>query len=199
MTVAHGIIEGEVAYACISPTQGSHMQRAGPSPFVLAHVPAILAALAALLTGCPMSWFVLGFACFDTCSTADLLFRSFGSGEALFMLPCVALVAVAVFVLHCLDTHQTGRALFVFLFFLVGGPVGIAVLYGLAQVALAVLSNSDNPYVDQEAADWMRLWTLALLLVAVVWSGALAALQWNVEWSPEWDQRWKRLSQRAAP
>jgi hypothetical protein len=126
--------------------------------------------LAALLTGCTMSWFLAAFACFDTCSTPDFYFAQLAPREALFMLPCVALaaLAVAVFVLHCLDAHQTGRALFVFLFFLVGGLVGIAVLYGLAQVALAVLSNSDNPYVNQQAADWMRGWTLALLLVALV-------------------------------
>src|SRR5436305_955862 len=99
------------------------MQRAGPSPLVLAHILSILAVLAALLTGCPMYWFALGFACFDTCSTPDYYFAHLAPGEALFMLPCVALaaLAVAVFVLHCRDTHQTGRALFVFLFLLVGG------------------------------------------------------------------------------
>jgi hypothetical protein len=135
------------------------MQRAGPSPLALAHVLAILAVLAALFPGCAMSWFVAAFACFDTCSTPDYYFAQLAPREALFMLPCVALaaLAVAVFVLHCLDTHQPGRALFVFLFFLVGGLLGAAALYGLAQVALAVLSNSDNPYVNQQAADWMRV------------------------------------------
>jgi hypothetical protein len=184
------------------------MQRAGPSSLVLAHILAILAVLAALLTGCAMSWFVAAFACFDTCSTADYYFAHLAPGEALFMLPCVALaaLAVAVFVPYCLDTHQPGRALFVFLFFLVGGLFGVAALYGLAQLALAILSNSDSPYVDQEAADWMRGWTVALMLVAVVWSGSLASLLWSTEWSPESEQRWKRLgqrwrrlSQRAAP
>ena len=162
------------------------MQRAGPSSLVLAHILAILAVLAALLTGCAMSWFVAAFACFDTCSTADYYFAHLAPGEALFMLPCVALaaLAVAVFVPYCLDTHQPGRALFVFLFFLVGGLFGVAALYGLAQLALAILSNSDSPYVDQEAADWMRGWTVALMLVAVVWSGSLASLLWSTEWSP---------------
>jgi hypothetical protein len=132
-----------------------------------------------------MSWFVAAFACFDTCSTPDYYFAQLAPREALFMLPCVALaaLAVAVFVLHCLDTHQPGRALFVFLFFLVGGLLGAAALYGLAQVALAVLSNSDNPYVNQRAADWMRGWTLALLLVALMWSGSLASLMWSAEWT----------------
>jgi hypothetical protein len=155
-----------------------------------------------------MSWFVAAFACFDTCSTPDYYFVQLAPREALFMLPCVALAAfaVAAFVPHCQATHQTGRALCVFLFFLVGGLVGAAALYGLAQLAMIVLSNSDNPYVDQQAADWMRLWTLALLLVAVVWSGTLAGLQWNAEWSPASEQLWRRvgqrlrgLSQRAAP
>jgi hypothetical protein len=184
------------------------MQRSGPSPLVLAHKLSILAVLTALLTGCAVSWLVSVFACFDSCSTPEYYFAQLAPREALFMLPCAALaaLAVAVFVPHCLDTHQPGRALFVFLFFLVGGLLGVAALYGLAQLALAILSNSDSPYVDQEAADWMQGWTLALLLVAVVWSGALAALQWSAEWSPESEQRWKRLrqrwrrlSQRAAP
>ena len=107
----------------------------------LAHVLAILAALAALaalLTGCAMSWFVSVFACFDSCSTPEYYFAHLAPREALFMLPCVALAAfaVAVFVPHCLDTRQTGRSVFVFLFFLVGGLLGAAALYGLAQLAL---------------------------------------------------------------
>jgi hypothetical protein len=147
-----------------------------------------------------MSWFVAAFACFDTCYSPDYYFAQLAPRELLFMLPCVVLaaLALAVFVPYCQATHQTGRALFVFLFFLAGLACAAA-LYGLAQLASAILSSSDNPYVNQQAADWMRLWTLALLLVAVVWSGTLASLLWRVEWSPEWEQRWKRLSRRATP
>jgi hypothetical protein len=184
------------------------MQPVAPSPLVLARVVAILAVLAALLPGCAMSWFVAAFACFDTCSTPDYYFALLAPREALFMLPCVALAAcaVAVFVPYCQATYQTGRALCVFLFFLVGGLLAAAALYGLAQLALAILSNSDNPFVDQQAAYWMGWWTLAVLLVAVVWSGTLAGLQWNAQWSPESEQlwrrvgqRWRRMSRRAAP
>jgi hypothetical protein len=184
------------------------MRPSGPSPLVLAPVVAILAVLAALLPGCAMTVFVQGFACFDTCSTPDYYFAQLAPREALFMLPCVALAAfaVAVFVPYCQATHQTGRALCVFLFFSLGGLLAATALYGLAQLALAMLSSSDNPYVNQQAADWMRGWTLALLLVAVVWSGTLAVLQWSAEWSPESEQfwrrvgqRWRRLIQRAAP
>jgi hypothetical protein len=46
-----------------------------------------------------------------------------------------------------------------------------------ARLALAVLSRSDCPYINQQAADWMRLWTFALLLVAVVWSGSWLSVQ----------------------
>ncbi len=184
------------------------MRRSGPSPLALSHILSILAVLAALLTGCPISLFVLGFACFDTCSTPNDYFTRLAPLEALFMLPCVALaaLAVAVFMLHCLDTHQTGRALFVFLFFLVGGLVGTAAFCMLALLALVILSSSDSPFVNQQAADWVRLWTLALLLFTLVWSGSLASLQWDAEWSPEKEQRWrqlgrrwKRLAQRATP
>ena len=83
-----------------------------------------------------------------------------------------------------------------FLFFLVGGLLGVAALYGLAQLALADFSSSDRLAVNQQAADWFRRWTFALILVAVVWSGSLAILQWPGEWSPESEQRWKRLTQR---
>jgi hypothetical protein len=168
-------------------------------PLVLARLLAILAVLAALLTGCAMSWFVSVFACFDSCYAPEYYFAQLAPREALFMLPCVALaaVAVAVFVLHCLDTRQTGRALFVFFFFLVGGLLGVVALYGLAQLALALLSRADSVDVNQQAATWIQLWTLALLLVAVVWSGTLASLQWSAKWSPESEQRWKRLIQRS--
>jgi hypothetical protein len=198
LTVAHGIIQGKGADAGISPTRGIHMQRSGPSPLALAHILSILAVLAALLTRCPMSWFALGFACFDTCYSPDFYFAQVAPREALFMLPCVVLaaLALAVFVPYCQTTHQKGRALFLFLFFLLG-LIGAAAFYGVAQLALAILSRSDNPYVNQQAADWFRLWTFALILVAVVWSGSLAILQWPAEWSPESEQRWKRLTQRA--
>jgi hypothetical protein len=184
------------------------MQPVGPSPLLVARVLAILAVLAALLPGCTLSWIVSVFACFDTCSTPDYYFVQLAPHEALFMLPCVALatIAVAVFVPYCQATHQTGRALCVFLFFLVGGLLGAAALFGLAHLALLTTSSADSLDVNQQAADWMRLWTLALLLFSVVWSGTLAGLQWNAEWSPEseqrWrqvDQRWRRLIQRAAP
>jgi hypothetical protein len=69
------------------------------------------------------------------------------------MLPCVALAALAVgvFVLHCLDTQQTGRALFVFLFFLVGGFLAAVALFGLAQLALLTTSSADSLHVNQQA------------------------------------------------
>ena len=101
-----------------------------------------MAVLAALLPGCAMSWFVAAFACSDTCSTPAYYFAQLAPREALFMLPCVALAvfAVAVPVPYCQATHQIGRALCVFLFFLLGGLFGVAALYGLAQLALAILS-----------------------------------------------------------
>jgi hypothetical protein len=174
------------------------MQRSGPSPLSLTRLLAILAVLAALLPGCAMSWFVMGFACVDSCSTPDYYFALLAPREALLMLPCVALaaLAVSVFVLHCRDTRQTGRAFFVFLVFLVGGLFGAAGLYMLAELALALVSRADSIDVNQQAADSIRLWTLALKLVAVVWSGSLTSLQWNAVWSPEAEQRWKRLTQR---
>jgi hypothetical protein len=184
------------------------MQPADPSPLLVARVLAILAVLAALLPGCAMSWIMSVFACFDTCSTPDYYFVQLAPREALFMLPCVALAvfSVAVFVPYCQATHQTGRALCVFLFFLVGGLLGAAGLYGLAQLAVVTTSSADSLHINQQAANWMGMWTLALLLVTVAWSGTLAVLQWPAEWSPEAEQRWRRvgqpwrrLIQRAAP
>jgi len=174
------------------------MQQSGPSPLVLARVVAILAVLAALLPGCAMSWFVAAFACFDTCSTPAFYFAQLAPRAALFMLPSVALTAfaVAVFVPYCQATHQTGRALCVFIFFLLGGLLGAAALYGLAQLAMVTASRADSLHVNQQAANWMGLWTFALLLVAVAWSGTLAILQWPAEWSPESEQLWRRLGQR---
>jgi hypothetical protein len=101
-----------------------------------------------------------------------------------------------VFALHCLDTHQTGRALVVFLWFLLGGLLGAAVLYGLAQLALADIASKDDVAATQQAAHWLTEWTLALVLVAFVWSVSLAVLQWPAQWSMEWEQRWRRVGQR---
>jgi hypothetical protein len=184
------------------------MSPSDPLTLVVARVLAILAVLAALLPGCAMSWFVSAFACFDTCSTPTYYFAQLAPREALFMLPCVALAvfAVAVFVPYCQATQQPGRALCVFLFFLLGGLLAAAALYGLAQLALVTTSNTDSLNSNQQAANWLRTWTLVLLLVTVAWSGTLAVLQWPAKWSAESEQRWRqvgqrwrRLSRRAAP
>jgi hypothetical protein len=184
------------------------MQQSGPSPLVLAHVVAILAVLAAPLPGFVMSQHVFYSACFENCSTPDFYFAQLAPLEALFMFPCVALTAfaVAVFVPYCQATQQTGRALCVFLFFLLGGLLGAAALYGLAQLALADPASKESVAVNQQATDWIERWTNALVFVAVVWSGSLAFLQWPAEWSPESEQlwrrvgqRWRHLSRRAAP
>jgi hypothetical protein len=145
------------------------MQRSGPFPLIFSHILASLAVLAAVLVAFPISSFVYIFTCdvFSPCPTPAYFARA-ASTDALWMLPCVALAALGVFALHCLDTHQTGRALFVFLFFLVGGLVGIAVLYGLAQLAPADLASKDSVAVYLQAANWFQKWTLALYVVAIV-------------------------------
>src|SRR5262249_29148777 len=116
-TGAHDIIHGDVADASLSPRQGHHMQRSGASPSLIV---ASLAVLAAPLPVFVLSPHVSPSACFENCSTPDYYFARLAPLEALVMFLCVGLTAfaVAVFVLYCQATHQTGRALCVFLFFL---------------------------------------------------------------------------------
>jgi hypothetical protein len=103
---------------------------------------------------------------------------------------------VAEFALHCLDTRQTGRGLVVFLWFLLGGLLGAAGPYGLAPLPLAGLASNASFAVNQQAANWFRQWTFALVVVAIIWLGSLAVLRGPAQYRPEWEQRWRRVGQR---
>jgi hypothetical protein len=101
------------------------------------------------------------------------------------MTPCVvlAVLAMAVFVAYCLVTRQTRRAVLVLLVLLVGGLAGVAALYALLQHAQATLpsysvSDGGTLLPDQLRA-WQVEWGGAFILVAGVWSGVLAYLQWR--------------------
>jgi hypothetical protein len=157
------------------------MQRFVPALLVASRVLAICAVLAGLIAGLLASTILVGFTCFDSCpSRADFLNRM--PAEARLLIPCVVLaaLALALFLAYCLDTRQQRRANVATLFFLVGGLSGVAALAALVKIAQATLPiNEDNPQFAQAVVGWAQVWGVSLLLVAVVWSGVLAALQWR--------------------
>jgi hypothetical protein len=190
--VAHGIIQGEQVHAgllclCLTCSWGP-MQRVVPYLLIAARVLAILAVLAGLAGGLLRAVVGSFFICIDGCSSRDAYFSALASpdpGPAPSMSLCVVLaaLALAVFLVYCLATRQPWRAVIVLLFFLVGGLLGVAALNALLQHAQATLPVDDFGFlIKDSAAAWERQWGLSLTLVAVVWSGGLACLQWGHRW-----------------
>lgn len=141
-------------------------------------------ALCAVLTGLAGGFLetVVGatIICVDSCSSRDTYFSHLGAGVARVMTPCVVLevLALAAFLAYCLATRQARRAAMSIFFFLVGGLVGVVALDALMLHGQATLPVDEGILIAASAETWAWLWGLALLLVAVAWSGILAYLQW---------------------
>ncbi len=165
----------------MATAQGSPMRRSILALLIMSRVLAVCAVLAGLAAGLLASTILVGFTCFDSCpSRTDFLSRM--PAEARLLIPCVVLAALALlfFLAYCLDTRQPRRANVAILFFLAGGLIGVAALAGLVQIAHATLPiHEDSPEFAHAVVGWAQLWGLSLLLVAVVWSGVLAALLWR--------------------
>lgn len=169
------------------------MQRAVSAVFIASRILAILAVLAGLAAGL-LANALASLICFDTCPPAEGYFSGVGQGAVRLLTPCVALAALALapFLAYCLATRQLWRAVIVVIFFPVGGLLGTVALNALLQHARATLPvTADGLLVETPLLAWVRQWALAILLIAVVWSGGLACL--------EWGRRWVRLSKRASP
>ena len=168
------------------------MQRVVPSLHIATRVLAILAVLAGLAVGL-LENLLATLVCIDSCSLAANFPTHLDLNSVGPLIPCLALatLALALFLIYCLATRQPRRALVVLLFFLVGGLLGVAALNALLQYARATLPVEDGVLFGHPVAEWARQWALAILLVAVVWSGGLMCL--------EWGRRWERPSQPATP
>jgi hypothetical protein len=162
------------------------MQRVILSLLIASRIVAILAVLAAFFIGYIAAGPVAGFTCFDTCPTRDDFFSTFVPAAVRLMLWCVPVPALALvlFLVYCLATRQLWRALIVLLVFIAGGLLGFAVLNGLVEQARTTLPVNEYGLVD---SSWASMWGGTLLLVAMLWSGVLACL--------EWGRRWRRSSQ----
>jgi hypothetical protein len=169
------------------------MRRVVPALLIAARVLGILAVLALLFT----LWgeFILwGLTCADNCSTPEQYFNGKVPSALFFLGPCIVLaaLALALFLVYCLATRQARRAIVVLLFFLVGGFLGVAALTALVEYGRATVpvDVETSLLIERQVVDWARQWALAILLIAVVWSGGLACL--------EWGHRWDRLDQRSS-
>ncbi len=158
------------------------MQRVIPMLLIASRILAVLALLAGLFIGLIAAGPGASFTCFDTCPTRDVFFPTFVPAAMRLMLWCVALavLALVLFLVYCLATRQAWRALIVLLVFVAGGLLGVAVLNGLVEQARTTLSiNEDGLLVD---SSWASMWGGTLLLVATVWAGSLACLEWGRRW-----------------
>ncbi len=154
------------------------MRRAGPLLLFAARYLAMLAALAGLATGCLASTFAT-LICFDSCPTRDAYFSRLLPGALTLLAPCAALatLALVLFLAYCFATRQSRRAIIALQYFLAGGLVAVAALATLAQIGKSTLPiYAEGVLVEGSAVGWAQMWGLALIVVAVAWSGILAYL-----------------------
>jgi hypothetical protein len=156
------------------------MQRVVPILLIVVRIAAILAVLGSIFIGLLASM-VAGFTCFDTCPTRDDFFATFVPAAMRLLLWCVPLPALALvlFLVYCLATRQPRRALIVLLAFIAGGLLGFAALNGLVEQARTTLPVNEYGLVD---SSWPARWAGILLVVAMLWSGGLACLEWGRRW-----------------
>ncbi len=150
--------------------------------FVASRGLAICAMLAGLAAGLLAATVGAGFMCFDTCPSRDDYFANLGFVAMQVMMPCILLemLALAVFLAYCIATGQAQRAVKPIRFLLIGGLAGIALLYILLRYGQATVPVDPNGYLlETPAQEWAQLWGLALMLVALGWSGVLAYMQWD--------------------
>jgi hypothetical protein len=164
------------------------MQRIAPSLFIASRVLALCAVLAGLFGGLLMATIGAGLICFNTCPSPEFYFSQLGLYALFFLIPCSVLAALALvlFLIYCLSTRQPRRALSVFLFFLVGGLLGVVILDALLQLSLATfpVQGEHGLLIGGSGKPWASQWALAVLLIAVVWSVGMASLQWGRRWRP---------------
>lgn len=150
--------------------------------FVASRGLAISAMLAGVVAGLLAATAGAGFMCFDTCPSRDDYFANLGLVAMQVMAPCIVLevLALAIFLAYCVATGQVQRAVKPIRFLLIGGLAGVATLYVLLRYGQATVPIDPNGYLlETPAQEWGQLWGLALMLVAVVWSGVLAYMQWD--------------------
>jgi hypothetical protein len=151
------------------------------------HVASRVLAICAVLVGIGVGFLAVTFGpvavCFDSCSTREGTFPNVGPGAVLQpLLPSVVLelLALVAFVAYCLATGQARRVVLPILFLLIWGLLGVAGLDALLQHAATTLPvDQDGILIPESAKAWATWWGLATLLVAGVWSGVLAYLQWH--------------------
>jgi hypothetical protein len=150
--------------------------------FVASRGLAICAMLAGLAAGLLAATVGAGFMCFDSCPTREDYFAHLGPVAVQVMMPCILLevLALAIFLAYCIAIGQAQRAVKPILFLLIGGLSGVAALYALLLYGQATVPVDPNGYLlDTPVQEWAQLWGLALMLVAVAWSGVLAYMQWD--------------------
>jgi hypothetical protein len=145
---------------------------------------AILAGVGAGLYEATIGRFI---ACFDNCPVPGDYFANQGPAAVQQMTPCVVIeaLAVVIFLAYCAATRQPRRAVISLLALLIGGLVGGVALYAFLEHGQASVSLTHDQYyayfVERSLETWVTLWGLGLMVVAGVWSGVLARLQWSAE------------------
>jgi hypothetical protein len=147
---------------------------------------AIVAILAGVGAGLLYAMFG-GLICLDTCPEPWVYFANQGPTAVRVMTPCVVIeaLAVVIFLAYCAATRQPRRAVISLLVLLIGGLVGGVALYAFLEHGQASVSLTHDQYyayfVERSLETWVTLWGLGLMVVAGVWSGVLARLQWPAE------------------
>jgi hypothetical protein len=157
------------------------MRRVVPFLLIVVRVVAILAVLGAFFIGF-IAMAGAGFTCFDYCPTRADFLATFVPAARRLLLWCVPLPALGLmlFLVYCLATRQPRRALLVLLVFIVGGLLGFAVLNGLVEQARTTLPVNEYGLVE---SSWPTRWAGTFLLLALLWSGSLACLEWGRRWN----------------
>ncbi len=146
---------------------------------------AITAMVAGVGAGLIEATVASAFVCVDSCPVPFTYFANQGPSAVKEMTPCVVIEALALitFLTYCAATRQPRRAAIALLFFLVGGLVGFVALNAFLQHGQAsVPLTFDDYFPDGRSLEaWVSQWGLALMVVAGIWTGILAYLQWPAE------------------
>lgn len=148
---------------------------------VISQFCAVCAVLAGVFAGL-LTVFAASFTCFDSCPPPDEYFARFLPGTQYVLIPCIALEALALvtFVTYCVATNQSARAIKQSVAFLALAPVGIAALDAVFRLCQSTLPVTEYGLVPETpAVTWLRWWGLTVAIVAGVWAGVLAWLQWG--------------------
>jgi hypothetical protein len=118
--------------------------------------------------------------CVDSCPSSDLFIYNVRQGGIWTAIICVVIEAVAyvLFLVYSLKTQQQSRALKGLLFFVIGAFIGFAILFVIYGQVVARTPVTDS-LPEDPSAQLDALWSGAVFLVLLVWSGALLFLQWG--------------------